>query len=224
MAEEHHISVARTARYYTLGTLSEQTTHVWFVLHGYGQLARYFIRRFDVVANPHTLIVAPEALSRFYTDAEYGKIGASWLTREARDQEVADFVTYLDSVWQQVLGHRDPATLHITLMGFSQGASTACRWLEQGRSVRADRLMLWAGYFLNGLHDVLSPETVANVTVEYVYGREDEYIGLLPDTDTYLAKLRADIPNLWVVPFEGKHVVDRQVLAQLTATPSPIPE
>ena len=213
----HHIPVARTARYYTLGTLSEKTKRVWFVLHGYGQLARYFIRRFDVLADEETVIVAPEALSRLYTDAEYGKIGASWLTREDRDHEVTDFVTYLDTVWRQVLAHHDPTTLHITLMGFSQGASTACRWLEQGEAVRADRLMLWAGFFLNGLSDVLRPQTVANIPVEYVYGLQDEYISQLPDADTYLEKLRADIPGIRVVPFEGKHVVDRQVLQQLTA-------
>ncbi|MCY7356827.1 MAG: phospholipase, partial [Rudanella sp.] len=49
MSNEHHLSVQRTARYYTLGDFTEQTTDLWFVLHGYGQLAKYFIRRFDVV-------------------------------------------------------------------------------------------------------------------------------------------------------------------------------
>ena len=77
--------------------------------------------------------------------------------------------------------------------------------------------MLWAGFFLNGLSDVLRPQTVANIPVEYVYGLQDEYISQLPDADTYLEKLRADIPGIRVVPFEGKHVVDRQVLQQLTA-------
>ena len=212
---EHHVSVQRTARFYTLGTVSPTTKRVWFVLHGYGQLARYFLRRFDVVANDDTVVIAPEGLSKLYTDAEYGKIGASWLTREDRDNEISDFVTYLDQVWDMVLGDRDPATLHVTLMGFSQGASTVCRWLEKSRYVRADRLMLWAGFFPNGLADVLSPATVAAIPVEYVYGRSDEYISHLPNVETYLNRLQTDIPPLQIIPFDGKHVVDREVLRGL---------
>ena len=215
MIEEHHVTVQRTARYYQVGTLSASTKRVWFVLHGYGQLARYFIRRFDVVADDETVVVAPEGLSRLYIDAEFGKIGASWLTREDRDNEVTDFVTYLDQVWAAVLGDRDPGTLHITLMGFSQGASTACRWLEKGERVRADRLLLWAGFFPNGLSDVLRPGTVAGIPVEYVYGQEDEYINQILDVDTYLNRLKSDVPNLRIIPFAGKHVVDRLVLKAL---------
>jgi len=127
MIEAHHVSVQRTARYYTLGKLTGKTRRIWFVLHGYGQLAQYFIRRFDVVADDETLIIAPEGLSRLYIDTEFGKVGASWLTREDRDQEVNDYVAYLDQVLASVLGDRSLVGLDITLMGFSQGASTVCR-------------------------------------------------------------------------------------------------
>ena len=40
----HHLRVARTARYYTLGGGGLAPRVVWFVLHGYGQLAGQFIR------------------------------------------------------------------------------------------------------------------------------------------------------------------------------------
>ena len=46
---EHHLSVARTARYYTLG--EPGATEVWFVCHGYGQLAGRFLRRFEPIAD-----------------------------------------------------------------------------------------------------------------------------------------------------------------------------
>jgi len=39
---ERHLTVARTARYYQLGELSSATKQIWFVCHGYGQLAEYF--------------------------------------------------------------------------------------------------------------------------------------------------------------------------------------
>jgi hypothetical protein len=67
-AQEHHISIARTARYYQLGTISTDTRRIWFVCHGYGQLAAYFIRHFAhlTAADPYLVVIAPEGLSRFY--------------------------------------------------------------------------------------------------------------------------------------------------------------
>ena len=221
MINEHHVSVQRTARYYTIGGTplggTPATKRVWFVLHGYGQLAQYFIRRFDVVADDETLIVAPEGLSRLYTDQQYGKVGASWLTREDRDNEVSDYVAYLDQVLATVLDGRSPNGLDITLMGFSQGASTACRWLDLSKTMRANRLILWAGYFPNGLSDVLRSVTIADLPVVYVYGREDEYISQLSDVEAYLNRLKTDVPQLQLAPFAGKHVVGREVLKQLAA-------
>ena len=208
------MTVQRTARYYTMGTASPALKRVWFVLHGYGQLAKYFIRRFDVVADEETLIVAPEALSRLYTDAEYGKIGASWITREDRDNEVIDYLAYLNKLYDEVLVNHDPATLHITIMGFSQGAATACRWLNAGH-IRADRLMLWAGFFPHGTADVIAPDKLANVAVQYVYGEKDEFIAQLPDPAAYLAQLKTDLPQLEIISFSGTHVVDREVLKRI---------
>jgi hypothetical protein len=43
---EHQIKIERTARYYTLGELNDNTKTIWFVVHGYGQLSQYFIRKF----------------------------------------------------------------------------------------------------------------------------------------------------------------------------------
>ncbi|MBO0951413.1 alpha/beta hydrolase [Fibrella forsythiae] len=225
MITEHRVTVQRTARYYTLGasaetsdrpgTLSKQTRRIWFVLHGYGQLAQYFIRRFDVVANNETLIVAPEGLSRLYTDQQSGKVGASWLTREDRDNEVIDYVAYLDQVLASVLGEHSLDGLEVTLMGFSQGASTVCRWLDNSRQIRADRLILWAGYFPNGLSDILSPKTIIDLPVAYVYGDQDEYISQLSDIGQYLNRLKTDVPQLELIPFHGRHVVNRDVLKTL---------
>ncbi len=218
MATEHQLPVTRTARFYTLGgdgsgQLTDDITNIWFVLHGYGQLARYFIRKFDVIADEHTLVVAPEALSRFYLDADFNRMGASWLTREARDQEVTDYVAYLDALYARIMQGRDPASVTVTLLGFSQGGATACRWVNYGR-VNAGRLILWAGYFAKGLSDVLPAEKAQQLPVTYVYGRQDEYIEQMPDPDAYIRQLRDDMPQLRIDPFDGKHVVDRDVLKQ----------
>ena len=76
---EHHLAVTRSARYYQLGELSVHTRRVWFVCHGYGQLAAYFSRHFAFLteADPTTVVVAPEGLARFYLSVNGGRVGAS---------------------------------------------------------------------------------------------------------------------------------------------------
>ncbi len=208
---EHHLTVARTARYYTLGTFTDQTRHVWFCLHGFGQLAAYFSRKFTGLLDEQTVVVVPEGLSRLYLDNTYTRIGASWLTREDRDAEIGDFVAYLNTLYDQLLAGQPSVPLHITVFGFSQGAATACRWIDNGH-IHVDRLILWAGYFPNGLADLIAPTRLATVETHYVYALQDELIQRLPDADTYIDRLKADVPNLLVTTYEGGHRVEPAVL------------
>jgi hypothetical protein len=52
---------------------------VWFVCHGYGQLAAYFIRHFAFLTEnaPATVVIAPEGLSRFHLSGNGGRVGAT---------------------------------------------------------------------------------------------------------------------------------------------------
>ena len=137
---ERHIRVTRSARYFTLGDAAASTTELWLVTHGYGQLAGEFLRAFTVLDDGSRLIVAPEALNRFYvvpvahTQAADRPVGATWMTREDRENEIADYVDFLDAVYREsALG-----AAHVTALGFSQGVATACRWAAMGNS-RVDR-------------------------------------------------------------------------------------
>lgn len=216
MTQEHHLTVQRTARYYTIGTLTEQTKNIWFCLHGFGQLAKYFGKKFTEFADDETIVVVPEGLSRLYLDGDYQRIGASWLTREDRDHEINDFLAYLNSLYDLILNGRDATQFHITLLGFSQGAATACRWLnarsDGPKHIRADRLILWAGYFPNGLSELIDPTTLTRTEAHYVYGRQDQYIEQMDDTEGYLNRLQADIPSLKITAFDGGHRVEPGVL------------
>ncbi|GAA4451728.1 esterase [Nibrella saemangeumensis] len=218
MAQEHHIKVARTARYYTLGELNEQTRHIWFALHGYGQLAQFFIRKFDVLDDGQTYVVAPEGLSRLYLDPQYSRIGASWMTREDRHNEISDTLNYLNTLYDAVLKEKNPEKLTINLLGFSQGCAAVCRWFNAGH-IRCDRLLLWAGFFPNGLADVIDPAKLVGVDTAYVYGTRDEYIEQMDDADGYLNRLKQEVPALQVIAYDGTHSVDREVLSRL-AKPS----
>ena len=212
----NHLTVQRTARYYTLGELTDNTRNIWFCLHGFGQLARYFSRKFTDFADEQTLIVVPEGLSRLYLNNDYQRVGASWLTREDRDHEIADFLAYLNSLYDKTLNGRSAGDFHVTLLGFSQGAATACRWLANDH-IHVDRLILWAGYFPSGFSEVIDPAKLASVEKHYVYGREDQYIKEMPDPVAYIERMRSEIPGLRITAYDGAHRVEPDVLRQLVS-------
>ena len=117
--QAHAITTARTARCHTAGPEDGPAREVWLVCHGYGQLASRFIRHFAPLADGTRLIVVPEALSRFYLDhpakagSTHARVGASWMTREDREAEIADQVEYLDAVRDAVFAML-PATPRMT--------------------------------------------------------------------------------------------------------------
>ena len=175
-----HIRVARTARYYTLGGRGEGVGEAWFALHGYRQAARRFARRFEVLDAPERIIVVPEALSRFYVDPSPGRhgpehrVGASWMTREDRDNEIADYVAYLDALARQVATSSAPAIRRRVALGFSQGAHTASRWVVLGRA-NVHELVLWgAGLATDLTRDALAAG-LEGVRVTFVRGTGDKF-------------------------------------------------
>ena len=175
-----HLQVTRTARYYTLGGRGGEVREVWFALHGYRQAARRFAHRFTVLEAPERIVVVPEALSRFYVDRSSGRhgpehrVGASWMTREDRDNEIADYIAYLDSLTGEVAGTAAPAARRRVVLGFSQGAHTASRWVVLGRA-DAQELVLWG----SGLATDLSRDALAvgldGVHVTFVRGASDRF-------------------------------------------------
>ena len=136
----HHLTVPRTARYFLLGE-PDSADEIWFLLHGYGQLAASFVRWFEPAARPGRLLVAPEGLSRAYFEEQGARrVGASWMTREDREAEMADYVQYLDLLADQLVGELPP-TPPILVHGFSQGTATA--WSSGAGWSR--RTWIWSG-------------------------------------------------------------------------------
>ena len=176
----HHIRVTRTARYYTLGGGGEGVDEAWFALHGYRQAARRFARRFEVLDAPGRIVVVPEGLSRFYVDPSPGRhapehrVGASWMTREDRDNEIADYVAYLDALAREPATSFTPAVRRRVVLGFSQGAHTASRWVVLGHT-NVHELVLWGA----GLATDLTPDTLGagleGVHVTFVRGARDKF-------------------------------------------------
>lgn len=214
----HDLTIPRTARYATIGPASAE--ECWYVLHGYGELASAFAARFSILDDGRRLIVAPEALSRFYVGRDPERVGACWMTREARATEIADYVNYLDQVAARIRRDGGGATRTVVL-GYSQGTATASRWVSLGR-VRPDRLVLWGGTLAHDLDLDRPDHPLRSIPMTLVIGQEDHYA--TPE------RVRSETERLdrvglrWsTVAYEGGHRMDESVLetlpARLWATP-----
>ena len=213
--QDHHLTTIRTARYCTLGPGAAEAREVWFVLHGYGQLAGRFLRHFEPLDDGTRHLVAPEGLSRFYIDGGGGrddKVGAAWMTREDRLTDIADYVRYLDTLYAAVLQGRGSAG-GVCVLGFSQGTATAARWLSQG-SARADRLILYGGEVPPDLDLAAARERWESTALTLVAGSGDPYI-----TPKILARdearLREHSIDYRVERFEGGHELVPEVLRRI---------
>jgi predicted esterase len=214
--KERLTTVRRTARFFTLGN-DVRPSEVWFVCHGYRQLARTFLGYFAAIDDGERLIVAPEGLSRFYTepadeDGTHTVVGASWMTREDRENEIEDYVAYLDTVHDKVFEAVDRATVRIVVLGFSQGAATVSRWVDRGK-VRPDKLILWGGSLPRDI-DCSAGAPIRGVAVSFVAGSEDKYA-----TPAAVAELEGRLRQhgqvYKLVRFDGGHHLNQHVLQKL---------
>lgn len=169
--DERFIRVPRTARYHVLGVV-ENAPEVWIVVHGYGQLARYFLRPFEGLEEGRC-IVAPEGLSRFYLDAEHSRVGATWMTREDRTNEIEDHIAYLDQLAAELRSKAQPNAV-LNVLGFSQGVATVARWLTRTRH-RPSRAVLWAGSLPPDI-DRAALEALRVVQFDLVLGDRDTIV------------------------------------------------
>ncbi len=202
------ISVQRVARYYVLG--DETAPERLFALHGYGQQARYFARHFRPHAGAGCCVVAPEALSRFYLDGAYRRVGASWITREARDADIADSIAYLDAVAAQAC----PDALRTVLFGFSQGAAMACRWAAHG-ATPFSRVVLWGGEVPPDLDLARYGSRLAGLLL--VYGDADAFATPERIADTQARLTQAGVP-FETLRYAGGHRLYAEPLAAALRT------
>ena len=220
-AREVPIRTQRSARFYTLGGRDDGAApaELWMVLHGYGQLAGRFIRHFRGIAGPDRLVVAPEALNRFYVPGPGGvrshaaaRVGATWMTREDREREIADQQAYLDAVLEATCAPWGGTRPRLVVLGFSQGVAAAVRWIARS-DVEAARIIAWAGA-LPGELDAATAARHVQGRLTFVAGRTDDLIPL-QNVDIEVARLAAiglDAPVVW---HEGGHVMDAPTLLQV---------
>lgn len=170
MAEPHSLITQKTARVFTHGTLTANTKMIWLVAHGYGFLAEYFIKKFEVLNPDEHFVIVPEALNRFYLKELSGRVGASWMTTEDRDNEIKDYISYLDKVYETFILQTEAKIIGL---GFSQGAATIARWAMHTHN-RLNNIVFWGGSIPN---DCLNDISRLNILHPYLLvGDEDEFI------------------------------------------------
>jgi dienelactone hydrolase len=219
------LSVRRTARLALLGVAGPHIRDLWYVLHGYGQLAPEFLEGCGALADAGRLVVAPEALSRFY-DGDLAtrlqqkdpKVGASWMTREERLTDIADNMAYLDEVHAHVLRSLGGARPRVTVLGFSQGAATSTRWVATG-SFAVARHVIWGAAMAHDV-DLADPDSpLRRPETVLVVGTRDQFA-----TPKAVAaeRMRLEAARFPVreLPFDGGHRLDDETLRLLAGPPT----
>ena len=199
---EQHLKAYKTYRYETQGFEHE---HLLIALHGYGQLAKFFIRKFQGLQS-HFRVVCPEGPHRFYLQGSSGRVGASWMTKEARELDIEDNITWLQALYAQQIKENAPEK--VTLLGFSQGAATAARWYQK-KPECFDQLLLWAGVFPPDIEAGTFPTTKP---LHFVLGNEDEFY---QGEEAETIKQHYATMGFEVHAYPGKHDLEAAVLKRI---------
>lgn len=185
---------------------SEQGQHLILALHGYGQLIEFFRKKFEGLS-PDITVVCPEGTHRFYLEGTSVRVGASWMTREWREQDILENNTLLDQLLEKVVSEIKPKT--ITILGFSQGVATAARWISN-TSFKIDRFIAWAGVFPP---DIQVPDFNNFPSKRIaVVGLQDPYLQLEQYNQF---RLEYEKLNFEIVEFEGKHELVPALLKEI---------
>lgn len=168
--KESFIEITKTARYYTLGNLNNQTKEVWFVLHGYAQLAKKFISLFQDIVNPH------------------------------------NHSNYLNKPYNQLQIHQYNG-IKVNIWAFSQGASTATRWIENS-NIPFNKLVIASGEIAKEFQQKL-PFKLQSLKTIFLYGNKDPFI--TPDKVKDLINIYIS-GNLKIMEFDGAHEVQKETI------------
>ncbi len=203
MLKEAHIEFSQKRRYYSNELKGK--SKILVALHGYGQLAQFFSRKFAALDQAYGLIM-PEGPHRFYLEGSSGRVGASWMTKEWREQDIEENTRYLLALIEKVKAENEVASIY--LLGFSQGGATATR-LYQMYPDLFETLILWASVFPP---DVSVQDFDQAGNLHFAIGNQDPY---------FLEAQKEDVLQTYrnlgfkIHEFEGKHDIDPTTLSKI---------
>ncbi len=199
--------------YYLQGAISRKTQNIWFIFHGYGQLAEEFANVFSEINSDENALIFPQGLSKFYLKGVDGKIGSNWMTSYERDMEINNYLAYLDQLFfHEIKPNLEERNLNI--LGFSQGGHTASRWIYRS-GIRYNKLVFWG----SGLAHEIDKKMVRNSFMGggenlVVIGDEDRFIDC-----KHLQRMKKRYESIGfeyqVIEYHGGHDIDPYILKQL---------
>ena len=209
--QNHSYKVTRTAHYSTIGELTKKTKCIWFVMHGYGQLASRMIGKFDMLDPEENFVIAPEGLSRFYWH-ENNEPVACWMTKRDRYEEIKDFTNYLQDLHALHCDHVNH-NVKIVLFGFSQGCATMWRWIHS-KKPRYDVAINWAGWVPEDIKFNHLSEYLHSKEHHLIFGNEDKFM-TEERFQTLLEVIDKSDLKMIISRFEGGHRIPKEELKSL---------
>jgi len=132
-------------------------------------------------------------------------VGASWMTKEDRINNIADNNEYLNNLVNFL--QTENKFSELLVLGFSQGGATAARWNAQRNDI--DQLILWASVFPPDLKES-SVGNSKNGT--FVIGKHDEFYDAAAQANE-ISKYRS--LRFEIVEYDGKHDIDADTLKNI---------
>lgn len=209
---KNKIITQKTARYFTSLPLKNDShfEKIVFLFHGYAQLADEFLLIFKPLFSTNILFIAPEGHSKFYRRGVSGEIGASWMTKVEREDEIEDYLYLLKKIYLEL-----PVNLEtsVYLLGFSQGTSTASRWYVNG-NFPIQKLILHSGFFAKELLNPQFFDKLNKIDTDLIVGDEDRFISL-EQLEEYSQLLRNNRIKYNLHLFNGKHEINIELIREL---------
>jgi predicted esterase len=206
------ISFSHQARYSTFGNLSNETEYIWIIFHGYGQLAEYFIKKFEGLNSQHNseqhYVIAPQGLSKAYLESFTGRVGANWMTKHDRELDIENNLNYLETLVKNELKGISIADKKLIVLGFSQGAATASRWIAH-TDYEIAKFLVWGGMIAHDIDTIFYEKMNDKITL--FYGDEDEFISE-EGLKTSLMKLEKLGISPKLIPYKGTHKIYTTIL------------
>lgn len=208
----NYYTTQKIARYSTYGTLGPKTKYFWFALHGSKMLCEQMLYKFKAFNSEEHFVLAPEALLRFYEKDFGGPVVASWMTKRDRLEEIEDFSAYLSGLYSSFEAQL-PHTCVKSILAFSQGGTTAFRWLHT-RKVEVDHLIPYACWIPEDISLSESKTDLSKINLLFTYGTEDQFL-----TDKRIAMVNEVIAQnkltLKSLPYIGDHRVNKEQLQNI---------
>jgi predicted esterase len=189
-----------------------QEKEIWLVVHGYGQLAEFFIRKFKSYFSTERLFIAPEGTNYNYLEGFQGRVGANWMTKHERETAIENNHRLLDELIDSLL-EKYTEKPKIKILGFSQGAATATRWASQWKG-KIDTFVLWSGGFALDLNLDAANEAFEETELFLVLGEKDDLINpeSIQKQEALILSLGKSVKR---ISFDGGHELNAEVLEKI---------